>query len=60
MGLTPIRGITVVGDQVYANLENLGPYTADRTGGSSTKLSVLKSGQAATRAPGLSLDEQAP
>lgn len=35
---TAVRGITVLGDQVYANLEKFGLYTLPRRGGFSKKL----------------------
>ncbi|HLL95001.1 MAG TPA: two-component regulator propeller domain-containing protein, partial [Spirosoma sp.] len=56
--IAPIRGINVQGDQVFANLENQGPYTSHRTGGPPNKLPIVKSGYASTRAHGLALDKQ--
>ena len=57
-GLTPIRGITVLGNQVFANLESQGLYTSQWLGGSSKKLSILKNGKLFTRAYGLTQDKQ--
>ena len=57
-GLTPIRGITVLGDQVFANLENRGLYTTNWRGGSPRKLSILKNSEPFSRAYGLTQDKQ--
>ncbi len=57
-GLTPIRGITVLGNQVFANLESQGLYTSQWPGGSPKKLSVLKGGEPFPRAYGLTQDKQ--
>ncbi|HLL94874.1 MAG TPA: two-component regulator propeller domain-containing protein [Spirosoma sp.] len=59
--IAPIRGITVLGDQVFANLENQGLYTAHRRSGLPKKLSIPKivgtDGAAFVFAYGLTQDE---
>ncbi|WP_345244662.1 hybrid sensor histidine kinase/response regulator transcription factor [Nibrella saemangeumensis] len=56
--IEPIRGITVLGDQVYANRENQGLYRSYRLGGPPKKVFILQGGPAFIRAYGLTHDEQ--
>jgi signal transduction histidine kinase/CheY-like chemotaxis protein/streptogramin lyase len=60
--VTAIRGITVAGDQVFANLERLGLYTSPRLGGVPRRLytpeRIDTNGAAFARAYGLTHNEQ--
>ncbi|WP_020603920.1 two-component regulator propeller domain-containing protein [Spirosoma spitsbergense] len=56
--MAPIRGITVAGNQVFANLENTGLYTTNWLGGPPKKLPLLATNPANARAYGLARDEQ--
>jgi signal transduction histidine kinase/DNA-binding response OmpR family regulator/ligand-binding sensor domain-containing protein len=60
--VTAIRGITVVGDEVFANLERLGLYSSPRLGGIPRRLytpeRIDTNGTAFARAYGLTYHEQ--